>query len=871
MSEQAFLSLEKFDVARDYWLDKLSGELTEARIAPDLPAIGEYKAAEIETALPDHLQETLLHMSNNNDISLYVILLGVLKMLLSKVVDTDDTIVISPCMKNSDQDYNQFIPLRDVLTGSMNFKQVLMAVKQTVMDGYKHQYYPIGKLNELLALDDGVSIFRVVLLLENIHKTDYIDTFVREYPNDFIFFFNRGNDGVSVKLRYNGATFSSETVHRLLTSFQHLLDQALEHKDLPLEQLEYVPSADRRWLLDVVNDTAHEFPAGATIHSLVEEQAQAAPDSVALVFKGMFVTYGALDGNANRLARHLSANGVGQGTPVAVMAGRSVEMMVALLAVLKAGGYYLPLDTEYPRGRIEYVLRDSGAELLLIQKELKRFVDLDCPVIEIDDPAVAVQNDSPLPNTVDLGSLAYLIYTSGTTGKPKGVLVPHKGAVNTLCCRREEYRMAEDDVSMQLFSYTFDGFITSFFTPLISGSRVVILGDEEILDIRVIKQSIVKHRVSHFICVPPLFQGIIENLEPADTHSLKIVTLAGDAIQKKLLDQAKEKNPKLEIANEYGVTEVSVMSTIHRHQQEKEAISIGNPVWNTSIYILNRHGQLQLPGLPGEMCIAGAGVASGYQNNLQLTAEKFVADPFKEGEIQYKTGDLARWRLDGTIEFFGRIDQQVKVRGYRIELGEVENRLLDHPQVTDGVVVVKENKSGSQRFLCAYFVGTNGVDANGLRGYLAEELPDYMIPSHFVPLEKIPLTPTGKLDRNSLPEPEVKSSEDYVAPENEIEEQLVDVWAEILELDKEVIGVNDNFFELGGNSLKIIQVNSRLNEIFKRDIPVVTLFEHSSVAALSGYLQGGAEDTQLKEQQQEEKLDQVEEEVQNTLDIFSNF
>ena len=869
MTEQAFLSLEKFENAKEYWLDKLSGELAEAKIHADFPRGGSYSSGKYEREFPSSIRQQLGRLSNGNPMSLVVIFLAALKIMISLVIDGDDTMVATPVLNNSGQDFNRFVLLRDRLSPRMSFKDVLMAVKETVVGASGNQFYPVDKLVEYLALDEGFSVFRVMMSLDGVHQQEDWEDVAPALGNDLVFSVDGSGDQSRLSLFYNANLFTPETVERLYDTYMSILRQALEEKERPISRLACVSPEDRTALLDTFNDTRHEFPVDDTIHSLVERQVDRAPGGVALVMKDHVVTYGELDRLANQLARVLRQHGVDRNTPVAVMAGRSLDMIVALLGILKAGGFYLPLDTEYPRSRIEYVLADSGADIVLVQSQLKRFVELDRTVLEIGDPAfenTETTRPEPIAGAEDL---AYLIYTSGTTGKPKGVLVPHRGAVNTLCCRREEYGMGADDVSLQLFSYTFDGFVTSFFTPMAAGARVVIPADEEILDIRILRESIVKHTVSHFICVPPLFKGIIDHLEAGETRSIKTVTLAGDAIQPQLLETTRQKNSSLEIANEYGVTEASVMSTILRHQEKREVISIGAPVWNTSIYILTRHGQLQIPGMPGELCISGGGVARGYLNNPELTADKFIANPFRRGERLYRTGDLARWLPDGTIEFFGRMDHQVKIRGYRIELGEVENRLLSHPQVSEGVVVAKESRN--QRFLCAYYASSQPLGAGDLRGYMAGQLPDYMVPSHFVPMEQIPLTPTGKIDRKALPAPEISGGEDYVAPENETEERLTEVWSEILEIPADKIGINDNFFELGGNSLKIIEVNSRLAQIFKRDIPVVTLFEHATIAALANHLQAGEADEQLKERRQLEQLKEVEDEVQNTLDIFSNF
>jgi len=498
--------------------------------------------------------------------------------------------------------------------------------------------------------------------------------------------------------------------------------------------------------------------------------------------------------------------------------------------------------------------------------------------------------------------LAYIIYTSGTTGQPRGAAVEHQSAVNTLWYRKEEYGMNPDCVSLQLFSYGFDGFVASFFTPIISGARSVLLNTTDAADIDKIRHAVVMNCVTHFICVPPLYSLILDSLTKKEFSTLKTITLAGDKITLKLLEGTKEKNKNLEIVNEYGVTEASVMSTIYRHQQRDAVIKIGHPIWNTRVYILNELQQLQPLGTAGELCISGPGLARGCLNNPELTAERFCLrrpggalfeksapvkhlDPSRKNfplnrshlsyrsyisylSYFYRTGDLARWLPDGNIEFLGRIDHQVKIRGFRIEPGEIESRLTQHDSVKEAVVIEKVSPGTGDKYLCAYIVpgnvGTNPGNTE-LKSFLAQTMPAYMIPRFFVALEKIPLTPNGKLDRKKLPEPGFTVGDSYAPPGNETEEKLARIWSEILGIEIENISVESSFFDLGGHSLTLIRMKTKITEVFNKDIPVATMFRLPTISALAKYIQ----EEEINFRVSEEVLDESVNSMDETLKILA--
>ncbi len=626
-----------------------------------------------------------------------------------------------------------------------------------------------------------------------------------------------------------------------------------------LWQLELNSDDEKDELLFRFNQPHVTFSCRETLHGLFEEQVAKTPDNVAVIYDGLPVTYRRLNDGAHRLAGLLVQRGVAVNSVLAVMADDPVRMVTGILAALKVGCAYLPVDPALPANRISYMLRDSNAVYLLTDATLSGAFISGVQTIAVGDADKEEEDDQTvmllLPD-VDPGSVAYIIYTSGTTGRPKGVAVQHHSVVNTLISRRDAYRLDERMITIQLFSYAFDGFVTGFFNPITCGGRAVLFDMAGLKDIRRLSDSISFHRVTHLLCLPVMFRNLLDHLDEVRAASLRVISLAGDTPPRNLIDDALELNPKLEIVNEYGVTEAAVMSTMFRHQEKHSAICIGVPTANVRIFILDNRSRLAPVGVPGELCIAGEGVARGYINRPQLTAETFIdfplpvnganvaAQSLPGGPVTpvpiptprtirlYRSGDLARWLSDGTIQFIGRIDTQVKIRGFRIELGEIETRILAIPQVRETVVVDRENPGG-EKYLVAYMAPVTGseISIKQIRGSLAGQLPDYMIPSHFVILHQLPLGPTGKIDRKALPDPsrQMEKDNEYVAPETQSQNAIIQVWETILAAES--IGIHDNFFQLGGDSIKAICVLNLLQRSFH--VSLEDLFQYQTAEQLA--------------------------------------
>jgi amino acid adenylation domain-containing protein len=581
------------------------------------------------------------------------------------------------------------------------------------------------------------------------------------------------------------------------------------------------------------------------VPELFAAQAARTPEAVALAWRGFFperVTYAELDRRSAWLAGELRRRGVGPETRVGVCMARTPELVASLLAVLRAGGAYVPMDPGYPAERLRYMLADSGAALLLADAAAaERLADCGVEVVRVDGGADAAEAGSGADAAVDPESLAYVVYTSGSTGTPKGVLGTHRGIVNRFAWMWSEHPFAADEVCIQKTSLAFVDSVWEVFGPLLAGVPSVLVPDDEARDPGALVEHLARHGVTRMVLVPSLLRALL------DAHPelgglcprLRLVVTSGEELPAELARRFAAALPRAALLNLYGSSEVAADSTGHVvGSGGEERVPIGRPIRNTRVYVADAAMQPLPVGAAGELYVAGAGVARGYAGNPAATAERFVPDPFapEPGGRMYRTGDRARWTADGELEYLGRADRQAKVRGFRIEPGEVEAALLELPQVREAAVAVREDGAGEKR-LVGYVVPWNGAvgSAAELRAYLAERLPEYMVPSAFVVLERVPLTASGKVDRRALPAPEPGGGTEYVAPGNETEEVLAGIWAAVLRVER--VGVHDDFFELGGHSLLATQVVSRVRQELGVEMPLEAVFAAPTIAALAGRLE----------------------------------
>jgi amino acid adenylation domain-containing protein len=648
-------------------------------------------------------------------------------------------------------------------------------------------------------------------------------------------------DGIEFKFNFNSLSVDEDIVKKLGVYLERIIDTLLSNPYINLEEVDFLAEAEKHKLLYEFNDTYADYPRKKTIHELFEEQVERTPDNIAVVFEDKKLTYRELNERANRLARTLREKGVKPDNIVGIMVERSLEMIVGIMGILKSGGAYLPIDPGYPEDRIKYMLEDSETKLLLTEEHLLNKVDFEGELLNLQDENVYSNNGDNLEKSKTPKDLAYVIYTSGSTGMPKGVMIEHYSVINRLTWMQKRYPINFDDVILQKTTYTFDVSVWELLWWSLVGAKVCLLPQGGEKDVEIITNYVELNKITVVHFVPSMlniFLDYVEKEEKAERiKTLKQVFSSGEALssnQVKRFNDILYKEYKIKLCNLYGPTEatVDVSSFDCSSLDNLDIVPIGKPIDNIGLYVLDKRMNIQPIKIAGELYISGDRLARGYWNNPELTAEKFVDNPFVVGKKMYRTGDLARWLPDGNIEFLWRIDHQIKIRGFRIELGEIESNILAYEGVKETIVVDREDETDN-KYLCAYIVSENELKVGEVRAYLLKQLPEYMIPSYFVQLDKIPLTSNGKVDKKVLPEPDgsIVAETEYEGTQNEVQEKLVVIWKDILKVER--IGINDNFFELGGHSLKATMLIGKIYKEFNIEVPLNIIFKLPNIKDLS--------------------------------------
>ena len=842
--QQSALQSGTLSVSRDYWLEEFRGELPILDLPIDYvrPITRSYKGGMVTRIFnKDSLSKFKFLLNSEEGLTSFMGVLSLVNVLLYKYTGSKDIILGSPISGRNHPDlegqigfYVNTLAFRTGIESTSIFKELLLGVKHICLEGYNHQAYPFDSLVDELPLSRDTSRHPLFDVMVTYQGSDVEESDIEESSNledersigmshviskfDLTFNFVEQDGVLRLGIEYSSDLFKESTVTRMLGHVENLLTSIVSIPTLPLKDLAYIGDAERDLLLYNFNNTKVDYPSEKTIVDLFEDQVANTPRGIALVYEGEEMSYEELNEQSNQLAGYLCSNyRIERDTLIGIKMDRSLDVIVSILGVLKSGGAYVPIDSEYPKSRIDYMMSDSGCELLLDRLEYSNFEESQKEYTK-DNLGVSISNDD----------LAYVIYTSGSTGEPKGVMIEHRGILNTIISQNEEFELKKHQRSLQFASYSFDASVSEIFISLTSGVTMYMVGDKERQDPKLLESFIIDKSIE-IATIPPSFLKLmnVDSLKPLMT----LITAGESAVY----DKAIEFSNKGAYYNAYGPTESSICATTYRLQEgdvlKTEIIPIGTPISNSTLFILDSQLSLCSIGIVGEICLGGDGLARGYLNRPELTSEKFIENPFQEGERLYKTGDLGRWLPDGNIEFIGRKDSQVKLRGYRIELGEIEHVLQGYTQVSSCCVVIKESSIGDKD-LVAYYLGEEGLRVQDLRAYLEESLPSYMVPSYFVPLEVMPLTSNGKLDRKSLPNPEglgISTGIEYVAPKNKEEEQLVDIWSEILGLPEGDISTIANFFELGGNSIKILRLQKMINKVFNSNIEVAVLFKYYSI------------------------------------------
>lgn len=855
--QRQWLQGEVLEKQLAYWKQQLAGAPPVLTLPADHPhpAIQSFRGAKHSFLLPSSLSEGLKALSRQEGVTLFMTLLAAFQVLLSRYSRQEDIVVGSPIANRNRAEIEPLIGffvntlvLRTDLSGNPSFREVLSRAREMCLGAYAHQDLPFEKLVEDLQPQRDLSrnpLFQVMFALQNTPQEALqlpgitlsslqVENLTTKFDLTVVVW--EEGDELGGLLEYNTDFFEKASITRMMRHFQTLLEGIVTDPAECIWELPLLTQTERRQLLEEWNATQSVQSEVICIHQLFEAQVSRTPEAVALVFQDKQLTYHELNERANQLARHLQQQGVGPEVLVGLCVERSLEMVVGLLGILKAGGAYVPLDPTYPKERIEFILTDAQVSVLLTQQRLTaQLPQISAKIICLDvhEAVLAQQQKSNVVSVVTSNNLAYVIYTSGSAGKPKGVQILHRAVVNFLLAMRREPGLSAEDTWLAITTLSFDIAALELFLSLIVGARVLVVSRETAADGAALAELLMRARVTVMQATPVTWRLLLAADWPGKPD-LKILC-GGEALPLDLAQQLLSRAASL--WNMYGPTEATIWSTLCQIKPGEEVISIGRPIANTQVYLLDLQLQPVPVGVPGELYIGGDGLARGYLNRPELTAEHFVCHPFSDepGARLYKTGDLARYLPDGSIEYLGRLDSQVKIRGYRIELGEIESVLRQHPSIRESVVLIREDTPDDKR-LVAYVILRENLKptASELHHFLLERLPEYMVPSTFVSLETFPLTPSGKVDRRALPTlgaVRLELGATFVAPRTPVEEILADIWTRILRIKH--VGIHDNFFELGGHSLLATQVVSRLRTIFQVELPLRKFFETPTIIGLA--------------------------------------
>ncbi|MFB6499508.1 lichenysin non-ribosomal peptide synthetase LicA [Bacillus haynesii] len=844
---QQHLLTERHKMQEKYWLKELDGELPVLTLPTDhpRPSVQTFEGSRLSFALKPELVQQLRRLAKETESTLYMVLAASYSAFLSKLSGQSEVIVGSPAAGRPHADLSRIIgmfvntlAIRTRPEGDKPFSAFLEEVKETTLGAFEHQDYPFEELIEKLNIQRDMSrnpLFDAVFSMQNADLKDLSMDGVTLKPYDFahqtakfdLTLTAAEEDGLLVfEMEYNTALFKRESIERWSGYWVNLLEAVAENPDARLSELSLLNEAEKRRIVQKWNETKLAVPQDKTVHELFEAQALRTPERGAAVYNGVKWTYKELNARANRLARLLIKKGARPEQRIGIMVKPSLEMTAGVLAILKAGAAYVPIDPGYPAERIGYVLKDSGAELLLTQTNIAVPEEFSGETLLLDSIlSEEITNDdevNPQAGTQP-NNLAYLIYTSGTTGQPKGVMVEHQSLVNLCHWHNNAFAVTEQDKSAKYAGFGFDASVWEMFPYWIAGAELHIIDESIRMDITRLNEYFEENGITITFLPTQLCEQFME----LDNQSLRVLLAGGDKLKR-----IEKRNYTL--VNNYGPTENTVVATSTAIDPDEGMLSIGKPIANTRAYVLGQNNEVQPVGVAGELCIAGRGLARGYLNKPEETAKRFTEDPFVPGERMYRTGDAVKWLEDGRLEYIGRIDQQVKIRGFRIELSEIEVQLARLSEVQEAIVTDIED-AYCNKVLCGYVVANEQLDTEIIARKLAQTLPDYMVPAFWVQLDELPVTANGKVDRRALPQPDVEAqAAEYKAPRTETEQMLADIWQEVLGIER--IGISDNFFALGGDSIKGIQMASRLQQHGWK-LEMKDLFQHPTIGELSAYVQ----------------------------------
>ncbi|ASZ13664.1 non-ribosomal peptide synthetase [Chitinophaga sp. MD30] len=830
------------------------------------PLIKSTVGAILKNKLTGDTVNGLKRLAEQEKVSMFMLLLSIYHVLLSKLSSQEDIVIGTPTAGRLHADLERVmgmfvntLPLRNSCAGEDTFQSFLQRIKENTLSCFDNQEYQYEDIVESLGVARDMSrnpLFDVMFSYENFEDVDSeleglkLTAYEKKHDVskfDMTLIAAEEADGISLNIEYNTILFKEDTIIRMVAYLKRIAAIIVKDAGIRIKDIELLDETEREILLGTFNSTESVYPSDKTIVDLFRTQVTKTPDEPALIFGSDTMSYRALDLLSTQISIYLCKDRkVSAGDKVAIMLERSIYLIPVLLGILKSGAAYVPIDPSYPVGRVEHILQDGNILVMIDNENVYGIVQ-----------QASLYNEKEMSYEGPTGSdLAYVIYTSGSTGQPKGVMIEHRSLVNRLWWMQQQYPIGQGDVILQKTPVVFDVSLWELFWWSFTGASLYLLPPGGEKDPEMIKSAITAAGVTTLHFVPSMFEAFLLNTTEDEVKTrlktLRRIFCSGEALKVEQVNKFRALftlQKGTDLINLYGPTEATVDVSWYNCdwsiEQLPASIPIGKPIANTALYILDKYGRLSPIGVAGELYIGGVGVGRGYLNNEALTSERFISNPFKSGDRIYRTGDLARWMPDGNIEYLGRLDDQIKLRGLRIELGEITYQLSGHKDIQQSIAVIKE-RAGS-KYIVGYYTSEIPIAVSTFKEYLSTRLPDYMIPSYFIKIDTFPLTTNGKLNKKALPDPEIQIEKDsYVPPANELQKSLVKIWAAVLAIDEEKIGIDTNFFELGGHSMDVINACNEINTAFNTNLSVATFFEFPLVSKMAKYLSG-----KVKEEEQE--------------------
>lgn len=883
--QRQWLQGNKLQIQLDYWTEKLDGYSTH-QIPTDYPrsSVQTFNGTVKNFAFPSFFSQSLKKICQEEGVTMFMVLLAIFKILVLRLTGQTDILVGSPISGRTRTELEGIIGFfvntlvfRTQMNPQDSFLEVLKKVKQSALEAYSHQDLPFEMLVEQLQPERNLSrnpLFQVMFqVLSNQaekagDKSRYPEIDTASSKFDLTISFNDYPQQLTGSIEYNTDLFKPATMDRLIEMYGHLIQQIIAAPSIPVLQLSLVSSADYQMAVQRAKDSRTAYPVHSSLAELFYRSAAKYPEKVACVYQGENITYAALDQQSNQFAHYLRhQHDLRPEDPVGICMERSIDFIVAMLGIIKAGACYLPLDLEYPSGRLALMVKDASARVIITKNSyVQLFADATIPLIRVDQCREQIYSEPVEPPEVQISSdmLAYIMYTSGSTGTPKGISIPQKGIIR-LVSNTNYIHLQPDDVIAQASNTSFDASTFEIWGTLLHGATLVGIEKTTSISPKDYFQQIEQYNINTLFLTTALFNQFAQQA-PWAFRSMNQVLFGGEAVTPKWVHEILQNSPLRRLLHVYGPTESTTFATwfqVSKVNKTDNSIPIGRPIANTQTYILDPYLELVPKGMPGELYIGGDGLARGYHNHPALTAAHFIPDPFsaEPGARMYRTKDIVKEEEQGNITFVGRVDNQIKLRGFRIELGEIESHLKTFDAVKEAVVLLKKNDKGDHR-LIGYLVlaDKTGFSIENLKIQLKSRIPEYMIPSTFVILDQLPITPNGKVDHKKLPVPDLEVSspeqKQRVKASTRTQQIISDTWKEVLDLEE--VSIYDNFFDIGGHSLLIAQVNNKLQERFNREIPLIDLFQYSTISALSAQLEATAITNEVVENK---KLDNIQERI----------